>query len=724
MDDRLSEKVIMNNARQNKEIITWLDHCHIKAIWHLWRITRREGYRLKKVHYFGKCGRIAQWLFKIWSFTQGGFALQKFSSDFYVYDHDNQESLFWDIWRDRFHFGWQAGQMARFEHLTEALAPDYKLFSLELYLRRQIAYEQMRRLGLIRLVDWNIKKHRLILETHVILLDDSVWEQQLKDYATTFNLLLYTFASKNYFHWSFIRVAYAFLKGVKFYGYYIFSRFGRRQRAQRSASEIFSPKIGVFYAQGSDLSKRSDLYWLPSSGINPRDILVYFLSPHYLPTRECIDSLNKLGTQWFSLLPRKFNAVFNHPERTRRYYMFYSQRLWLALKGMIRLLRKMRTTPSPLRWWQFEKLVWLLDRMAQFEALFLSQNIKVHFGLFSEDDQNMMALHMAGERVNAVDVYVHWSNHPEVQMLPAHDVYFSWGPYFQKFFDVIGHGMQYVFFSGYPFDYTFEAVVQEARSCREQLNAKGVRFVLSFFDNSYHSGWGWFSQESIIEFYQGLLQKVLQHPDWGLIIKPKREKSFADGLSPEVRQMLTKLVDEGRCLILDFKKFPSLAAQASDVAIGFGVFNTSAIETSLAGVKTITFDPSHQRSHPFYKKGYNKIVFDDLKTMLKAIEQFAGGKDSLDGFGDFSPYLPAIDPFRDRKTFLRIGECIKSLFDKLADGKDREESLQYAVRLYREKYGTENVVEYSKADFDAFLKGKTVKAKESEDDFILECKIL
>lgn len=711
----------MNKGRQNKAITVWLDHCRLKTVWHLWRLTRREGHCLKRVHYFGECGRAAQCLLKTWSFFHEGFSLQKFPFDLYVHNHGTQESLFWEIWRDRFHLGWEAGRAAELERLTKELAPAYDSFSLELYLRRQVAYEQMRPLGLIRLADWNIKKYRLISETHVILWDDSVWEQSLKDYAAKYGLLFYAFSGKNYYRWGIIRLVYAFFKILKFYGHYIFSYFF--SQGPKSAAEIFSPKIGVFYAQGGDLLKRSDLYWLPSSGINPRDVLVYFMSPHYIPTKERIASLENLGVQWLSLLPCKFNAGFHHSQRLRRYTISYVRRLGLALKGMGLLLKRVRTMSSPSRWWQYEKLVWLLDRIAQFEALFVSQNIKVHFGLFSEDDQNMMALHMAGDRVKTVDVYVHWSNHPEIQLLPGHDVYFCWGPYFQKFFDPIGHGIRRVFFSGYPFDYTFEAVAAEARSARRQLAAHGVRFVLSFFDNSYHSGWGWFSRESIIEFYQALVQRVLQHPGWGLIIKPKREKSFADSLSPMVHALIEKLVKEGRCLILDFKKFPSMAAQASDLAIGFGVFNTPSIETSLAKVKTITYDPSHQRAHPFYKTGYNKIVFDDLKIMLEAIEQFTIDKDVLNGFGDFSSYLPAIDPFRDGKSALRIGEGIKNLFEALAGGKNKEEALQTAARLYREKYGIENVVEYSQNDFEAFLKWKDVKSQDFNTDFISACPI-
>ncbi len=711
----------MKKIDNHQKIIAWLDHCHVQAIWRLWRIVQREGCRLRKIHYFGKCSRLALLFSRILFFTEKNFVVEKFASNLYVHNHDDQEALYWDIWRDRFHFGWQTGQAAGFDYLTEPLAKDYNRFSLELYLRRQIAYDQMHPMGLIRLVDWNIKNNNLKDENHIVLLSDAVWEQSLKEYAASFNLRLYPFNDKNYILWSLIRVAYSLFKCVKFYGRYLFSRFSSSKKT--SASETFSPKIGVFYAQGGELSKRSDLYWLPFSGLAPQDVLVYFMSPHYLPTKERIDSLEKLGVQWFSLLPQKFNGAPNSPERTRRYCLFYSQRLWLALKGLMRLCKEMKISSGLSKWWQYEKLVWLLDRIAQFEALFLSQNIKVHFGLFSEDDQNMMAINMAVERVNAVDVYAHWSNHPEVQMLPAHDVYFSWGPYFRRFYDPIGHGIRYLFYGGYIFDHTFEATREEARLFRQQLNAKGATFVISFFDNAYLPGWGWFSRQSMIEFYDQLLQKLIQHPEWGLIIKPKREKSFTDGLSPQVRQMLTELIEEGRCLVLDFKKFPSLAAQASDVAIGFGVFNTPSIETSLAGVKTITYDPSHQRSHPFYKEGYNKIVFDDLDTMTKSIEQYVQNPEKVSDFGDFSAYLATIDPFQDKRAALRIGECIKNLFNQMAQGSDRKEALQSVARLYRGKYGAENVVEYSQADFDAFLSGKGIQPKEDDKNLILEGKV-
>ena len=62
-------------------------------------------------------------------------------------------------------------------------------------------------------------------------------------------------------------------------------------------------------------------------------------------------------------------------------------------------------------------------------------------------------------------------------------------------------------------------------------------------------------------------------------------------------------------------------------------------------------------------------------------------RESIPGFGDWSPIIDDLDPFRDRKAAHRVNSFLSSLLDGYKAGYRREEILENSVETYAKKVG-------------------------------------
>ena len=687
-----------------KDIVWWVDKLHIQSIMYIFIQSLKNGYRIQEIRYFSKISCLGRYFLKLLYIGRKGPIVKNIEFDLSLEDSSDGEALFWHLWRDSTRFGWDTGNQA-FHHddlVSKLNTPDDKK-TIQLYLKRQIVYDQKRHLGLILIAHWckkyDYKKHQNNRLEHYVLIEEELWRDSLRKYGLGFNVSVVFSRKRKLFFWATVKLLYSLWKVFKYFcsACYLKFLFVFHKRAdERPGFE--KPNIGVFYAQGINLEGRSDIFWWPSSRIPAERIVIYFMDPSKPPTEELIRRLEGNGLKWFSLLPGRFNQCKSKLSQRLKYYQYYSHELFKIFLSVLQLIPFLFSSETRLKVWQFERLVWLLDRVTQFHALFKSHNIKIHFGLFSEDDQNMMALHLAMDRVDGVDTYVHWSNYPMEQIMPSHDVFFSWGPYYRQFLESAGHGIKNLLYCGYPFDDKFDSLAPKAKSYREQLTKNGVKFIISFFDNTFLPEGNWFSKQEFIHFYILLLKEIKQNSTWGLIIKPKRIKILESLLSEDLWQSIEQLKKDQRLILLDYTEMPTTAAQASDFVIGYGVFCTPSIESSLSGKRCVTFQPSSGSSHPFFEKGLGRIVFNDMNKMFEEIKSYDRHGHLVSDLGDYSFILTDIDPFRDRKAAQRIGHYMKSLWDDIVAGSTKKEAINKANAAYRKEFGENKVVDFMRAD--------------------------
>jgi hypothetical protein len=178
----------------------------------------------------------------------------------------------------------------------------------------------------------------------------------------------------------------------------------------------------------------------------------------------------------------------------------------------------------------------------------------------------------------------------------------------------------------------------------------------------------------------------------GLIIKPKKAE-FLLRNKGRIQPLLQEAIHTGRCLLLDSLQLPNAAAQASDLAVGFEVFNTATLEAALCQVPFVTLDPG-KCGYPYYKFGLNKIVFSDHLALKEKIQEFRISRD--DSFfkdtPDYIDLMRSIEPFTDGKTTERVGFYLYSLLQEFAQGQNKEQAINKANQQYADKFGVDKVV--------------------------------
>lgn len=458
-----------------------------------------------------------------------------------------------------------------------------------------------------------------------------------------------------------------------------------------------NPKVGVFYTHGVDLDRRNDIFWFLNSKIDPEDVIIYFLHYANLPTQETYNIIESLKLKSINILPYKINLRPVLPcsmEINRFPDIFYIKHVFRAIFLNLKIFFFMFFNKNKdFYLWFWSKFIRHIDDICLFESFFNHFNIKIHYGLF-ETGRHMSAANIAINLSKGVDIAHHWSNYDCVNLVISkpHEVYFTWGQYYKE--NLFNNGFYLVknyVYTGYPYDFTFKLYYQESKTLREQLQSKGAKFIVTFFDQTltpFISNWN----NAVKNMYKELLNKVILDKELVIIAKPKRIAGEDDliRIFPELKELINNAIKTERFIVLDRNKFPCQAAMVSDLTIGFGVTTTASLESALVGVRSITYDCEMLSEHPIFKEGYNRILFTNLEELFKAIDKIRNDyKTTL--IGDYSFILKQIDPFQDGKANERMGFYIKNLLDGFNLTIDREIVLKEANKNYINKYGNDKI---------------------------------
>jgi hypothetical protein len=350
-----------------------------------------------------------------------------------------------------------------------------------------------------------------------------------------------------------------------------------------------------------------------------------------------------------------------------------------------------------LKVWQSHQIGLLLSKVIFYESYFKRNNVKILFSLMGVGD-DLVASNMAVELAGGVEISAQWTNIPamHIYLVCPHDVYFSWGPYYKEVFQALPSLTEYLIYCGYIYDSTFSPGRDRALAHRKALSEQNVDFVITYFDEQYSKD-GCYAKSSLEGLYSLLFSELISDTRLGLIIKRKRDASFSRLDNAGVDSLFRQALRSGRCVVFSEGQFPNEAAQASDLAIGLGVFNTAALEAYLSGVPFMTFDSCNMKSHPYYNSGYNKIVFDDFNCLIRAVREArkACGGPFLRGLSVDSDLISRIDPFRDGRASERVGAYLKYLLDGFTRGEGRYTALSNANKTYSEKFGTDKVLNFN-----------------------------
>lgn len=449
-------------------------------------------------------------------------------------------------------------------------------------------------------------------------------------------------------------------------------------------------QAGVIMSQfchGLDPRYRTDLFWLPSAGVEPGHVLFYFDRDVCVPDPGVRAELERQGLNWIALPSFSLRNVFRALATCRTLPRFPGCR-WLGQTGWLRQAVTLLRHSHPLVLWQGAELIKLRSTAAWWKAVFEGYHATAH--LHIEDvGYSMVIRSIAMDMADGISVGYQWSH--LYMMTSDHQqdqtVYFSWGPYYEAFLRRPPAQIQQLLYCGYH-NWSRDLMSRDwAKDVRQSLLSRGVRYVICLFDtafasdalaNDVHT-----SRTAFLGLFRALLRKVMDDPTLGLIIKP-RDPDSLDRL-PEVRNVLERLIRDGRCVVLAWKTVPADAALAADMTIGMGL-NSAVIQSAvIAGKAGLHWDYANKTDDRLHQLGRGRFVFDDLEALLEALEAHRAGK--RQDIGDHSAVLAAIDPFRDGQGAFRVGSFLGWYYQARIRGHTRDIALKEATRRYLENWG-------------------------------------
>ena len=94
-----------------------------------------------------------------------------------------------------------------------------------------------------------------------------------------------------------------------------------------------------------------------------------------------------------------------------------------------------------------------------------------------------------------------------------------------------------------------------------------------------------------------------------------------------------------------------------------------------------------------YQLGVGKVVFKDWESLWDSCQNQWATLGGIPGFGDWSPLLDEIDPFRDGRAAERMGDYIKWLLDGFRAGLDRNTVMADAAERYCALWGQDKITQ-------------------------------
>jgi len=464
------------------------------------------------------------------------------------------------------------------------------------------------------------------------------------------------------------------------------------RRFEKSNNLTFSigqkEHIACHFAEGIDVFRRNDLNWYYKSGIEPERILIYF-DNIYSKTgkpieREIIQKIEQQDFKWTTL---------------KKGVVDYKKNYWLPPSIPKDWLLKKSMAKTSCEKWITKVGNNLLTEVHYWRSFYKAFNIRIHYVPEEREIKNIaqaIAFDIEREKPGILvgrqrsEVFLPLIS--DIGYQPKH-IFFVWNKRVKTYFSPNYKQNEMLVITGYPYNIFEKYEKVDSLDFLPKLRSKGVNFIISMFDNMYGPDIH-FSKKGMIEFYQSILQWILDDPTVGLIIKSK--KPFVINNLPEIHSLLNRALKTDRCIKIEneFGRFPSEASSGADMAIGCGI-SSAVIEAVIGGCRGIHYDITKLKSHEFYKWGYEKLIFDNLDRMMESLKKYKENSQNNSELGDWSPYMDKLDPFQDGKGGERMGSYIRWLLESFDNGKNRDEAMQYANKLYAEQWGSDKIIPMS-----------------------------
>lgn len=453
------------------------------------------------------------------------------------------------------------------------------------------------------------------------------------------------------------------------------------------------PKVGLEYYGQFNLKRpelHSDFFFLQASSLSPKDLLTFFYFQEDPLDSEKLRCLQEEGIRPVVLDPRASKVSSCPPLRLRLEYPLQQKLLPRSLSNSLtRIERKwLKNTVND---YEKQKTHWL--------NVFSNKNVRIYLSWFRYDGSHCAIADALQELGGAMAIYQRaLDTTPLIDTRINTDIVFG---YSHLVADVEKMGQSiipYFIVTGYLGDHRFVLLKEEASKVRKELMHQGVKKILAYLDENSGPDPRWHTGHEFMRVnYEFLLQKVLAHSWLGLVLKPKTPSTLRRRLGP-VNQLLEEAIATGRCYLYEGGKFqgsypPAIAGLSADVTIhGHLCASTAGLESALTGVPTLMMDREGWSVSPLYDLGVGKVVFKEWDHLWNSCLEHWKNSGGIPGFGDWSPMLDQLDPFRDGKAAERMGTYLKWMIEDFKAGCDRKTVMTNAAERYCKRWGQDKIV--------------------------------
>lgn len=335
------------------------------------------------------------------------------------------------------------------------------------------------------------------------------------------------------------------------------------------------------------------------------------------------------------------------------------------------------------------------ERVNYYEDFYIRNNIRIYLCWYKYDSDHIAK---AKAMENIGGVFALWQRsaeeYPSSESTAVADVNFVFSANNHTIEKKQLSKIKYQVVTGYLGDYRFKLNLTKSKEIRNKLKRNGVKRILSYFDFGSNEFYPriyptskWIQYE-----YEFLLDCLLENDWFGLLIKTKYPKTLFERLG-NLSKKLNLALSSGRCIIISNEygneTTPCIASLASDISVQTFIFScTAALESVLSGTNTVFIDRFGFPDSMYYQLGKSKVVFSDFEHFWRSWLNDKEG--TIGAWGDF---IKNVDPFRDGKASSRMVNFLKETRDGLVAGMKKEEILYKVSSNYKEKWGSDKVVE-------------------------------
>jgi hypothetical protein len=276
------------------------------------------------------------------------------------------------------------------------------------------------------------------------------------------------------------------------------------------------------------------------------------------------------------------------------------------------------------------------------------------------------AMQLVAPCLNIVTIAYQYSNigYQNLVQTSTADYYVIFSPMYKDVLQIEGISPKHWVIGGYLYDEAIELLRSKAERHRAKLLAKGVEFIVGYFDEMvHHDRWGLVFPADHLREIQALAQMVLNNPGIGVVTKSQFFKNSPSRLYAD-DETLRHAVATGRFIELEEgchrnDIYPMEAAMASDLCIGHKFGATAALEAALAGVRCVLLNNHGTKTNWDQLYAKSEIEFESIEAILNAIYDLRACKEATSRIGDWGPILSNFDPLRDGDAGNRLRRLVE-----------------------------------------------------------------